>query len=209
MLKHTRYFGLIGLVTLPVCCGCALTLDSIPTGVWEGPGEWSGLREDQGRTIPVSGRYTTTVTIEKRTIEDRRILVFEILSKHPEDSQLELGDVHVLLALDKPRKPDDAGLEFDAFANVQTSKGWGGQEPFSNDVADLLANHAIPVARLNRSGDEITLQVNYEKPDQAMRLPFTESFTFTGRLLIKKGQIISADTGQPQMQWRENLRKGP
>jgi hypothetical protein len=189
--------------------GCTATLDSIPTGRWEGEGQWAGWKEnDQGVMEHVSGRYRTSVAVAKTCHAGADLLVITGVSDHRAEPEFGASGIRVAMTLGMPARYADGSIGFNTHADVATCQGSASPDPDAVDYASLLEHNRVPPARLSRHGFHQLLEVSYKPAVKASaQSGFTETYTFIGNQLIKKGRFGEGEQSDKVVRWTEKLKR--
>jgi len=167
--------------------GCRTSLDSIPTGHWEGEGTWTSWdKNEQGKKY--SGQYRANVTISKEHYQANEVMVIAVVSDHCDDDDFGLYQINAVVALIEPELYINGSTVCNTYADVADHEEKDAPKIQEIDIGELINMHPVPPARLSRFGNEYVLEINYDPIDEATgKSPFMETYTFEDDRLIKKG----------------------
>jgi len=207
----TRFRFLLHVLTVPLLLmswGCAASLDAVPIGTWKGEGQWHNpTKTGADGSKPEKGTYTVVVTTARPSVDDARPLALEIVANHPGDSAFPHRCVYVLLALTAGEKRDDGRLTLTPYVELGNQDRSRPEGIDASAVKNALGKKAAPPATLSQAWGTTTLEIRYFAMDEADTPDFTETYSFSGDRLVKKGIFKSRENPDEVIEWTETLHK--
>lgn len=208
-MTRTRFMlHVLSIPVLLMCWGCAASLDAVPVGTWKGEGQWHNpTKTDADGSKPQKGTYAVTVRTARPSLDDRRPLAIEVVADHPNDSAFPHKCVYVLVALTDPEKTDEGRLRLQPHVELanQDRSHTEGIDPSA--VENVLNKKSAPPATLSQAWGTSTLEIRYFALDDADAPDFTETYTFSGNRLVKKGIFKSLENPDEVIEWTETLHR--